>query len=97
MVDIKSQNQINYWANHYQFSYSELGFECLYNEADQVRKPTLDLVGDMAKVRKAVEAERQRFSQAKRLLEEQMGESFHFKRLKRFLKNLSAETNAFGG
>jgi len=44
-------------------------------------------------VRAAVVAERQRLSQAKLLLEQQLGKEFSLKTLRRFLKKLSAATN----
>lgn len=97
IVGIKSQNQINHWVKCYQEYYAELGINALRNEPGQGRKPILDPVKDQDKVREAVKAERQRLSQAKRLLEEQTGKTFHLKTLKRFLKNLSADTNAFDG
>jgi len=97
IVGIKSQNQINHWIKRYEDLYSELGIKALHNEPGQGRKPILDLEKDKEGVRQAVEAERQRLSQAKRLVEEQTGKTFHLKTLKRFLKNLSADTNALDG
>lgn len=95
IVGIKSQNQINHWVKRYQERYAELGVEALRNEPGQGRKTILDAEKDQDKVREAVKSERQRLSQAKRLVEEQTGKTFHLKTLKRFLKNLSADTNAF--
>lgn len=97
IVGIKSQNQINIWVKRYQEGYGELGLDVLRNEAGQGRKPILNLETDRDKVRQAVKAERQRLSQAKLIVEEQLGKTFHLKTLKRFLKNLSADTNASDG
>lgn len=94
IVGIKSQNQINRWVKRYQSCYAELGLEALRNEPGQGRKTILDPEKDQDKVRDAVKLERQRLSQAKRLVEEQTGKTFHLKTLKRFLKNLSADTSA---
>lgn len=96
IVGIKSQNQINRWVKRYQECYAELGIDALRNEPGQGRKTILDPKQDRDKVREAVKSERQRLSQAKRLIEEQTGKRFHLKTLKRFLKNLSADTSAFG-
>ena len=97
IVGIKSQNQINRWVKRYQECYPKLGLEALRNEPGQGRKTILDPEQDQAKVRDAVKSERQRLSQAKRLVEEQTGKTFHIKTLKRFLKNLSADTSASDG
>jgi len=97
IVGIKSENQINHWVKRYQECYAELGLEALRNEPGQGRKTILDPEKDQDKVREAVKSERQRLSQAKRLVEEQTGKTFHLKTLKRFLKNLSADTSAFDG
>lgn len=97
IVGFKSQNQINYWVKRYQSHYDEFGIGALRNQAGQGRKPILDLEVDKDKVRKAVQSERQRLSQAKLIVEEQTGKTFHLKTLKRFLKNLSADTSASGG
>lgn len=94
IVGIKSQNQINRWVKRYQECYAELGLAALRNEPGQGRKTILDPEQDEDKVRAAVQSERQRLSQAKRLVEEQTGKTFHLKTLKRFLKNLSADTSA---
>lgn len=95
IVGIKSQNQINRWVKRYEECYAELGIEALRNEPGQGRKTILDPERDQDKVRHAVQSERQRLSQAKRLIEEQTGKTFHLKTLKRFLKNLSADTSEF--
>jgi transposase len=97
IVNIKSENQINRWVKRYQEHYAELGLEALRNEPGQGRKPILDPEHDHDKVREAVKTERQRLSQAKRLVEEQTGKTFHIKTLKRFLKNLSADISALDG
>ena len=48
---------------------------------------------DTAKVRQAVQLERQRLSQAKLLVEQELKKEFSLKTLKCFLKKLSAATN----
>lgn len=95
LVGIKSQYQVNEWIKRYKEGYSHQGLSILHNEAGQGRKPTFDKEKDGEKVRKAVQTERQRLSQAKDMLEQEMNKSFHLKTLKRFLKNLSADTNEF--
>ncbi|NUQ24024.1 MAG: helix-turn-helix domain containing protein [Saprospiraceae bacterium] len=94
IVGIKSQNQINRWVKRYQDCYAELGLESLRNEPGQGRKTILDPEQDEDTLREAVKSERQRLSQAKRLVEEQTGKTFHLKTLKRFLKDLSADISA---
>lgn len=58
------------------------------------RKPKLEVESHGAQVRAAVEQERQKLSLAKATLENELGQTFHLRTLKRFLKNLSADTNA---
>lgn len=56
------------------------------------RKSILNRAQDTAKVRQAVEQERQRLSQAKQILEEDLNKEFSLKTLKRFLKRLTVDT-----
>ncbi len=57
------------------------------------RKKVLDQTQDGAKVRAAVQKERQRLAQAKVMLEAEWNKQFSLKTLKRFLKNLDPKIN----
>jgi transposase len=85
------QVSVNQWLNRYQ----EQGITGLKTRPGRGRKPILDPEKDIEKVRKAVEEERQRLSQAKHLQETELDKSFSLKTLKRFLKKTTAATNAF--
>jgi len=90
-VGIVNQHLINKWIRRYQSG----GIQALINTPGQGRKPIFDLNQHAEIVKKAVQEERQRLSQAKRIIEEQTGKEFGLKTLKRFLKNLTADTNAY--
>jgi transposase len=90
-VGIVNQRQINKWIRRYQTG----GIKALENVPGQGRKPILDIDQHKEIVKNAVKEERQRLSQAKRIIEEQTGKEFDLKTLKRFLKNLTADTNAY--
>jgi transposase len=79
---------VNNWLDRYQAE----GILGLVTKPGRGRKPVLDQVQDAVKVRKAVEQERQRLSQAKQMLEETLDKEFSLKTLKRFLKKLNAGT-----
>ena len=81
---------VNNWLTRYQAE----GIAGLATKPGRGRKPVFDPGRDLEQVRKAVVEERQRLSQAKLMLEQQMGKEFSLKTLKRFLKKLSAATNA---
>jgi transposase len=83
---------VNSWLNRYETS----GLAGLETKPGRGRKLVLDPVRDLEKVRQAVEQERQRLSQAKLLLEQELDKEFSLKTLKRFLKKLSVATNASG-
>lgn len=83
---------VNKWLNRYQ----EAGLAGLETKPGRGRKPVLEPAHDLAQVRKAVAEERQRLSQAKLILEQQLGKEFSLKTLKRFLKKLSAASNGYG-
>ncbi|TXK33769.1 helix-turn-helix domain-containing protein [Pontibacter qinzhouensis] len=83
---------VNNWLNRYQAE----GIAGLATKPGRGRKPVFEPARDLEQVRKAVVEERQRLSQAKLLLEQQLGKDFSLKTLKRFLKKLSAATNASG-
>lgn len=80
---------VNKWLSRYQAA----GIGGLTTRPGQGRKPLLEPARDLEQVRQVVVAERQRLSQAKLLLEQQLGKEFSLKTLKRFLKKLSAATN----
>ena len=80
---------VNNWLTRYQ---SE-GIAGLSTKPGRGRKPIFEPARDLEQVRQAVVAERQRLSQAKVLLEQQLGKGFSLKTLKRFLKKLTAATN----
>jgi putative transposase len=94
IVGIKSQIQINAWVRRYKTGYESQGIQVLHNQAGQGRKQKLDKTRDEAAVRRRVTEDRQRLSKAKELLEADLGRKFSLKTLKRFLKNLSADSNA---
>lgn len=79
---------VNKWLDRYE---SE-GLEGLRVKPGRGRKLVLDPVQDREKVRRAVQKERQRLSQAKLMLEEELGKEFCLKTLKRFLKKMAADT-----
>ncbi len=79
---------VNNWLSRYQAE----GIIGLITKPGRGRKPVLDQEQDAAKVRKAVKQERQRLSQAKQILEEELNKEFSLKTLKRFLKKLNADT-----
>lgn len=79
---------VNNWLNRFE----QEGLAGLTIKAGRGRKLVLDLAQDTEKVKKAVQKERQRLSQAKLLLEQQLNKDFSLKTLKRFLKKLSADT-----
>lgn len=72
--------------------YEQEGIAGLYTKPGRGRKPVLDKQQDIALVRQAVEQERQRLSQAKLIVEEQLQKEFSLKTLKRFLKSITAAT-----
>ncbi len=81
---------VNHWLNRYEAE----GLQGLVTKAGRGRKTLLDEQKDGAAVRTAVAQERQRLNVAKVILEEQLHKSFSTKTLKRFLKSVTALTNA---
>lgn len=81
---------VNKWVKRYEAQ----GIAGLQTKPGQGRKPILNKQQDEAKVRAAVEKERQRLKLVKAELEEQLDKQFSLLTLKRFLKNLSADGNA---
>ncbi|MCP4884185.1 MAG: helix-turn-helix domain containing protein [Flavobacteriales bacterium] len=80
---------VNSWVKRY----LESGIEGLKTRPGQGRKPILDKVQDGEKVKAAIKKERQRIKLAKEDLENDLGKKFSVLTLKRFLKNLGADTN----
>jgi transposase len=81
-------------VKRYLTSYATEGIKVLHNKPGQGCKPKLDKSQDEAKVRERVKSDRQRLSKAKELLEADLNKKFSLQTLKRFLKNLSADSNA---
>jgi transposase len=73
--------------------YAAQGLEGLKTSAGQGRKPILEAT-HLSAVRAAVEQERQRLSQAQTILENTIGKKMSQQTLIRFLKNITAVTNA---
>lgn len=80
---------VNNWMKRYQTS----GMEGLKNRKGQGRTPILQTNTDLAKVRLAVQGNRQKLSIAKAQLEEELGKEFSLLTLKRFLKKTVAASN----
>ncbi|GAB3976231.1 hypothetical protein GCM10028806_35310 [Spirosoma terrae] len=83
---------VNAWLTRYE----QAGLDGLLTKPGRGRKPLLDKQTDAALVKKAVQAERQRLSQAKAQIESQTGRLMSLKTLQRFLKNLKAPTDVSG-
>lgn len=83
-----NQVSVNNWLDRYQAE----GIAGLATKPGRGRKPVLGQEQDAAKVRQAVQQERQRLSQAKQILEKELAKEFSLKTLKRFLKRLNADT-----
>jgi transposase len=94
IVGIQSESQVNHWVRCYNNGYASQGIKVLHNKPGQGRKLKLDKSRDESAVRRRVTEDRQRLSKAKELLEEDLNRKFSLKTLKRFLKNLSADSSA---
>lgn len=79
---------VNNWISRYE----KLGIAGLKTKSGQGCKPKL-VAGDLEVVRKSVQEERQRLSQAKLLIEERLDKRFCTKTLTRFLKVMTAVSN----
>lgn len=88
--DILQMNPItvNKWLDRYEAE----GIKGLVIKPGRGRKQLLDPIADKEKVQQAVQQERQRLSQAKHLLEQDLQKEFCLKTLKRFLKKVAADT-----
>jgi len=76
---------VNAWLTRYE----QAGIDGLFTKPGRGRKPVLDKQTDATLVRKIVQNERQRLSQAKAQVEAQTGRTMSLKTLQRFLKNLT--------
>jgi transposase len=74
--------------------YQDEGIEGLRIKAGQGRKTILSEANDSPTVRHAVQQHRQRISLAKAEIETALGKEFSQRTLARFLKSLTADTNA---
>ena len=83
---------MNNWLRRYELQ----GLAGLATRPGQGRKAILNAAEDLDKARIAVQAHRQRISVAKAELELELDKKFCNKTLKRFLKNIVADTNACG-
>ena len=81
---------VNNWLNRYEAQ----GIAGLFTKEGRGRKPLLDDQQDAPIVRDTIAEERQRLSRAKELLEQRLGKTFSQRTLRRFLKNITAATNA---
>jgi transposase len=84
------QNSVNDWLHRYKAE----GIQGLHIKPGRGRKAILSETTDSAKVRQAVKRHRQRIKLAKAELEASLGKEFSQRTLVRFLKNLTADTNA---
>jgi transposase len=75
---------VNNWLKRFQAQ----GIEGLQTKAGRGRKPILDAENDVARVKAAVAANRQRLSVAKVELEAELGKTFSTKTLERYIKNM---------
>lgn len=82
---------VNAWVKRFEAN----GMEGLKSKPGRGRKRILSKEADGARVRKAVQKERQRLSLAKEELEQQTGKRFSQVTLRRFLKNLSADGSVY--
>jgi transposase len=82
---------VNTWVTWYE----QQGFEGLKTKSGQGRKKILDPVSHTEIIKSIVQEERQRFTQAKALIEQALDLKMSKKTLTRFLKELAAPTNEF--
>jgi len=80
---------VNNWLKRFEVE----GVEGLRTKPGRGRKPILDGETDLARVKQAVKANRQRISLAKAELEAELGKSFSNKTLERYIKNMVVAIN----
>jgi transposase len=85
-----NQKSVNDWLHRYKAE----GIQGLHIKPGRGRKSILSETTDAERVRQAVMQHRQRISLAKAELEGSLGKEFSHRTLVRFLKNLTADTNA---
>lgn len=81
---------INNWLKRFEAE----GIEGLKTKPGRGRKPILEAEGDLAAVRNAVQANRQRLSVAKAELETELDKNFSSRTLERYIKNMVQAINA---
>src|SRR2546421_5637379 len=81
---------VNNWLKRFQAQ----GIEGLRTKAGRGRRPILDAANDVARVKAAVAANRQRISVAKAELEAELGKTFSTKTLARYIKKMVLAINA---
>lgn len=93
IVQSKSPGQVNLWIQKYKSLYSTVGISVLHNKEGQGRKPIFDTDIQSARIQEVVKQERQKLSNAKFIIEQEMNKTFHINTLKNFLKSLAANIN----
>lgn len=86
----KCEQTVNSWLNRWQAE----GLAGLKVKVGRGAKPKLNTITDVAKVKQAVKANRQRLSMAKAELEKELGKQFSTKTLNRFVKKMVDDSNA---
>lgn len=87
-----SSTTITNSLDRYEYDYPTKGIKCMLNKGGQGRKPAL-VDADSDIVRKAIEAERQKLSLAKLIIEAHKGTELSEYQLKSFLKSMVVNTN----
>jgi transposase len=85
------QQAVNSWLKRYKAD----GVNGLKVKKGRGRPPLLSATEDLEAIKKAVQKHRQRLSLAKAELETTLGKEFSARTLNRYLKNLTADINAF--
>lgn len=80
---------VNNWLRRFELE----GVAGLRTKPGRGRKPILDGEKDLARVKEAVQANRQRISLAKAELETELGKAFSTKTLERYIKNMVLAIN----
>lgn len=82
---------VNHWVRRYKAE----GLSGLQTRKGRGRKPILSSQQDLPAVRRAVAANRQKLSLAQDALQAELGKEFSTMTLKRFLKNIAADTSEY--
>lgn len=91
VASILATNEIS--VHNWLKRYAAEGIEGLHTQKGQGRKPILEQQEHLAIVRAAVQQERQRLSQAQKIIEDSIGKKMSGQTLTRFLKVLTALTS----